>query len=435
MHLFETILNLNGFPIYEARKALTDIKAMDFNQFQGHTENLRQEIFNFHKANNKHYQNLVGNAKAYDWNTIPVLTKKSIQCDIEERLSHGYIKRNVYIHNTSGSSGNPFFFAKDKFAHAMTWALIFDRYNRHSIDLNGSLQARFFGIPLSRTGYLIEKTKDKLSNRVRFPIFDLSDKVLKEYTVTFSKRPFEYLNGYTSSLVLFARYLISNGIILNEICPTLKRCITTSEICSLEDRILMERAFGVRVINEYGAAELDLIAFEDESFDWIMSNENLFFEVVDEDNKPVGPGVEGKLLVTSLYNKAMPFIRYELGDVVRIEKDWKGNNQILGSLIGRTNDIAILPSGKKSPGLTFYYISKGLLEEGGGMKEFIIKQTSPSHFIYEYVSDNILTKEQERKVRSLIDIYLEPGLDSEFIKVDKISRTAAGKLRHFQKLF
>ena len=48
---------------------------------------------------------------------------------------------------------------------------------------------------------------------------------------------------------------------------------------------------------------------------------------------------------------------------------------ILKKLIGRTNDVAILPSGKKSPGITFYSITKKLFGDEGNVKEFIIKQT------------------------------------------------------------
>ena len=317
----------------------------------------------------------------------------------------------------------------------MTWALIFDRYGRHGIDLNHSLQARFFGIPLNRKGYLKEKVKDSIANRIRFPVFDLSESVLDEYIRVFQKKPFEYLNGYSSALALFARHVINRGANLKGICPTLKLCITTSEICTNEDKRIMETAFGVKVVNEYGAAELDIIAFDNDQFQWIMSDENLFFEVVDDDNKPVSSGSEGKLLVTSLYNRAFPFIRYELGDIVSISRNLSGNNHVLGSLIGRTNDFAILPSGKKSAGLTFYYVSKKILESGGFVKEFIVKQTSPSHFVFEYIAINNLEKSQKRTIEKILTQYLEPGIDCEFNRVEKITRSQSGKLKHFQRLF
>ncbi|NLJ39556.1 MAG: phenylacetate--CoA ligase family protein [Candidatus Atribacteria bacterium] len=435
MKLFNTSLKVQGYPIDIASLKLNIRQSLNKDQFIRETDELRHSIFEFHKTHNIHYRQFLGSRLIKDWNDIPVMTKQSVQVNVSERLSDGFTLKNVYLNSTSGSSGHPFYFAKDKFSHAMTWAVIMNRYNRHGIDPNHSLQARFFGIPLNSRGYINEKIKDKLSNRVRFPVFDLSEKVLDKYLHTFTTKPFEYLNGYSSSLVLFAKHVTNRGFVLKDICPTLKLCITTSEICFPEDRFVMQKSFGVKVVNEYGAAELDLIAFEDEDLDWIMTNENLYFEVVDDNNNPVENGNEGKLLVTSLYNKAMPFIRYEIGDIVRIKREKKGNNQILESLIGRTNDIAVLPSGKKSPGLTFYYISKSLLEQGGFLKEFIIKQTRPDHFIFEYVASQELHENQKRKIRKKVDLYLEPGLECEFKRVDKIDRTKAGKLKHFQKLF
>ena len=90
------------------------------------------------------------------------------------------VGQNVYISNTSGSSGHPFYFAKNKEAHSMDWAIIKDRYNWHNLELN-SKQARFYGIPLETLTYSKEKMKDYLMNRIRFSIYDLSDEVLWKY--------------------------------------------------------------------------------------------------------------------------------------------------------------------------------------------------------------------------------------------------------------
>ena len=70
-------------------------------------------------------------------------------------------------------------------------------------------------------------------NRDRFSIYDLSDKVLGVYLNRFKRIKYEYIYGYTNFLVLFARFLIKNKIILSEVCPSLKCCITTSEILTL----------------------------------------------------------------------------------------------------------------------------------------------------------------------------------------------------------
>ena len=431
INIFDISLLLQQYPIGMARKELRFIQdnfATDPITYQ-HLK--KWEVFNHHLANNKAYQNFIQQHPINNWEDIPVLTKQDIQAPLTERLTAGYSAKNIHLHNTSGSSGTPFYFAKDKFCHAMSWAINYDRFGWHEVHIGKDVQGRFYGIPLGASKYYKEKIKDYLASRIRFPVFDLSDRILAKYLLTFSQKKINYLNGYTSSLVLFAKFLKKTNVVLKEVCPGLKAAFATSEICDAIDRKIMEDGFGVQVINEYGAAELDLIAFEDKDFDWLVNYETLFVEVLDDDNQPVETGQEGKVVVTSLYNKAMPFVRYELGDRAILTERTKGPYKILQNVVGRTNDIAILPSGKKSPGLTFYYISKSLLEGGDFMKEFIIKQTAADHFHFEYVAAREISDQEKAKVFEAMNTYLEPGLKASFSKKEKIERTKAGKLKHF----
>lgn len=430
-NLFDMSLLLQGYPIKEARQQLLSIKSRVLTGTSEYKDSKKWEIFNHHFAHNKVYREFVKSHRINYWEDIPVLAKSDIQLPLSERLTDGYSGNRIHVHNTSGSSGTPFYFAKDKFCHAMSWAVIYDRFSWHDIHVGADLQARFYGIPLSLRKYYKEKVKDFLACRKRFPVFDLSEPVLAKYVQVFSNYRFIYLNGYTSSLVLFAKYLIKNHIVLKEISPDLKTAFTTSEVCDDIDRRIMEKGFGIKVVNEYGAAELDLIAFEDEDFDWRVNYETLFVEILDDRNRAIEIGDEGKVVVTALYNKAMPFIRYELGDRAILTDRSKGPYQILQKVVGRTNDIAILPSGKESPGLTFYYISKSLLEGGGFMKEFIIRQTTINHFHFEYVADRAMSKSEENKVKEAMSTYLEPGLQASFERKGQIERTKAGKLKHF----
>ena len=104
---------------------------------------------------------------------------------------------------------------------------------------------------------------------------------------------------------------------------------------------------------------------------------------------------------------------------------------ILKLLIGRTNDVAILPSGKKSPGLTFYYVTKSIIEDDGNVKEFIIKQTKIDTFEIDYVSENELTKMQIKKIESAISLYLESNLKFVFTRKSSLERSNRGKLKQF----
>ena len=93
--------------------------------------------------------------------------------------------------------------------------------------------------------------------------------------------------------------------------------------------------------------------------------------------------------------------------------------------------MAQLPSGKKSPGLTFYYVTKSIIEDDGTIKEFIIKQTQIDTFEIEYVSQTELTATQIQKIESAIALYLESGLQFSFIRKEKLERSHRGKLKQF----
>jgi len=428
LSFLELSLKLKGFPLREAERELSKLKNLSHSDFRSWHENKRWEIVKYHFDNNEFYRSRFGDKLPERWEDIPLLVKTDYQKSGYNVISKTFDKKEVYSGYTSGSSGHPFNYYKDKFAHAMTWALIKDRYTNFGLTLD-SKQARFYGIPLEKKDYYIEKTKDYLSNRVRFPVFDLSDEMLGNFLEKFRQEKFDYVYGYTNSIVLFARYLIRENVILKNVCPGLKICICTSENCTEEDKNIIEKAFGVRAVNEYGTSEVDLIAFETESGKWLLSNENIYIEVIGEDGKQITEGGEGRILLTALHNKAMPFIRYEIGDKAVIAP---GKNEIeLKRILGGVNDIVILPSGKKSSGVSFYFITRSIMEKIDSLKEFIIRQVALDKFVFDVVSDEEISDSDKKMIQKNLDMYLETGLSFEINRVDKIKRTKAGKMKHF----
>ena len=139
--------------------------------------NKKEEIVNFHLENNAFYKELVGNKFFSKWEDLPVLNKRNLTKTFTERLSKGFSLKNVYLNKTSGSSGDPFIFAKDKFCHALTWARIL------YVDLDGleliliiPFKHDFMEFLWILLANKKERFKDFLSQRFRFQYFDLSDK-------------------------------------------------------------------------------------------------------------------------------------------------------------------------------------------------------------------------------------------------------------------
>jgi len=422
LKLFDNILKLQGFKIDYARKEFAKLSMKDL-------EKQKKAVLKHHFTDNHFYNSLVTNKNA-SWNELPVLSKKDFQQPLYKRLSKGYTLKNVFKGKTSGSSGHPFTFAKDKYAHAMAWAAFHEAYEQHGINLNTSLQARFYGIPLSGKGKYMELAKDFVSYRKRFPIFNMNDEVLERFLNRFKKNKFDYINGYTSSIVLLANYCKRKNLILKSICPSLKICIVTSEMLFPDDRSLLEQWLGIPVVNEYGASEVGLIAMQNSKGDFEVNQHNLFVEVVDGNNQPLQDGEIGRLLVTDLFNKAHPMIRYEIGDLGSLETLENGT-RILKELQGRTSDIARLPSGKVVPGLTFYYVTKTVIKEDLDILEFIVIQKKPSLFEIQYVSRAEINEHLKSSIHKAMDEYLESGLKVKFTRLSVLDRSKRGKLKQF----
>ncbi|SDG80026.1 phenylacetate--CoA ligase family protein [Psychroflexus sediminis] len=431
MNRFKKILSLKGFPIKKAQKEFESILEISDADFPNYDEKRRERILDFHLKSNSNYSKFIQQTHYNSWDEIPVMTKADLQKPLGERLSKGFKKSKVFVNKTSGSSGHPFIFAKDKYAHALTWAHIIWLYQQHGIDVNSSFEARFYGIPKDVVGYKKERLKDLLANRHRFDIFDLSENNLHKFLKLFQEKPFDYINGYTSSIVLFAKFLREQQTVLSSVCPSLKVCITTSEMLFDEDRKLLENQLGIPVVNEYGASELDVIAFENPRGEWQINTKTIYVEIVDADGYALPYGEEGDVVITSLYNKAHPFIRYQIGDRGVIDEKSTPKTQILKSLTGRTNEFVILPSGKKVPALSFYYVTKSVIEDSGQVKEIKIVQEDLTKFVIQYKATGELEESQKQKMTKAIETYLEKGLTIVFERKDELERSESGKLKQF----
>ena len=434
MDWFKLSLQLNKFPVNRARKMLDEIDQISESQYQNFIETKKKEIVDYHLTKNNFYKRFIGNRTVDNWEDIPIISKTDLQQPLEQRLSDGFNLKNSYVGKTSGSSGHPFSFAKDKLCHAMAWEGFNDHYNWHGIDLNKSLQARFYGIPLDFYGNLQERIKDRISLRRRFSIFDLSEVKLQNFLDRFKKSRFDYLNGYTSAILLFSKFLKKKEIVLKDICPSLKLCIVTSERLFDKDKKLIEEAIGVPVVNEYGASEVGLIAFENPEAEWCLNSRDLFIEIVDKNNKTLPPGEEGRVVITSLFNKAHPIIRYAIGDIGVMSKKSTPKKPILESLIGRTSDVAKLADGKIVPGLTFYYVTKTIIDDTGNTKEFVVTQTKMDSFEIEYVRDTEFNTEETTKIAEAVEKYVGKNLKVNFKRKQSLTRSKSGKLKQFTSL-
>lgn len=418
VNLFEISLQLKGFPMTKARNMLSKGNSKQ------DIDKLKWDIFKYHQKNNPLYRNFLKNSNITSWHEIPIITRNDLN---DKRIFCPLLRTNeLYLSKTSGSSGTPLTYAKDKLSHALTWANVCANYKSLGINYGHDLEARFFGIPLEKKSYYTEKLKDILSNRHRFIVYNLTLHDVKKYLTIFERKPFKYLYGYSNALLMFAGHLKKLGVNLKQLCPSLNCCIVTAEVCSEEEQVFLKNVLGVEVYNEYGMSEFGQIAIDTPASKWKLNNFDLYIEFLDKNNKPVGQNKTGNIVITSLYNKAMPFIRYEVGDIGQYSSDR------LTRLDGRLTDTIYLPDGKSMPGLSLYYVTKKLMSAFPEIRENIVRQTKIDTFEIDFVADNHLSDALCDQAKRAVRDYLNSDITVIVNKVDTIKRTANGKCKHFR---
>jgi len=104
----------------------------------------------------------------------------------------------------------------------------------------------------------------------------------------------------------FAMYCERQGLRF----PSLRFILSSYEFTSCRHRAVMERVFGVPVIDLYGSSETGHLLIEAGGL-MRPSPETALLEIAGADDAGVG-----ELLVTTLTNPYLPLIRYEIGDFV-----------------------------------------------------------------------------------------------------------------------
>ena len=177
------------------------------------------------------------------------------------------------------------------------------------------------------------------------------------------------LTGYPSMMRILADEQLAGRL---HIQPHM--VIPGSEVLIAETRRRIEAAWGHPPFDGYGATEAGgwLAAETSDHSGLYVYEDNLIFEVVDEQYRPVPPGVYGdKVLITMLTSWTQPLIRYELSDSVRLatqpgKLEWPFAR--IDSIQGRTEDILHLPSGSAGEvavhPITFHHVLDSLPVDG-----------------------------------------------------------------------
>jgi phenylacetate-CoA ligase len=182
-----------------------------------------------------------------------------------------------------------------------------------------------------------------------------------------------YVRGYPFALAELCRHLPGGSAHVYKPHAVL----TTSEMLTESDRHVIEQVLGAPVFDGWGLNDGGAAAYEcAEHAGMHVDTTRAYVETVDDAGHPVW-GVPGRIVATSLTNRAFPFVRYDTGDIGVLE--WREckcgrSGLMLTQLLGRSNDTLRLGRARISPSSTT--ILFGRLEH---VKRYHVVQDAPLH--------------------------------------------------------
>ncbi len=363
-------------------------------------------------------------SKATDLSEFPILTKSILRDSSKELISDEYKVEKLDKHYSSGSSGIQSFtyMTKDHTFFLRALQTHWWQWSGYSIG-NNLLQ---FGISQKRS--FLKTLKDVFYKCTYVKAFGLSETELKETLIKTSEKKQLFIAGYPSVINQLAKVAIYENIKTD-----------ISGIICFGDKLFesyrknIHEAFGsnTKLVDTYGCAEGLLMACKHELDCYYIMSPHVYLEIVDDLGNPVQDGNMGHVLVTCLTNKAMPLIRYKLGDLaIKLPKEHYPKNRtlnypLLQKVIGRETDVI-----KTNKGITLNVHSfTGVLEYYQSIKQYKIIQDNLKSIIIEYIvdekynfNDSVLVD-----IKSKLNSLTHNCLDINFKKVSKIKPTKSGK--------
>ena len=356
---------------------------------------------------------------------LPLLEKDPIRSNSKAFLREDIHPPRSQVFLTSGSTGTP----------------ISSYYTlpelRQSLALREVRSAGWAGVSFKRpratfSGRMVEPDPasrgpyyrfNAAERQVYFSPFHLRPDTAQQYVDALNRHRIEWGTGYAVSYYLLARFMLEKGIAPPQ---HLKAIITTSEKLTADMRVVMEKAYGCRVYEEYSTVENAIFASECEHGRLHVSPDVSGVEILRPDGSACLPGEAGEVVVTTLAKVYQPLVRFRLGDVAMWDADacpCGREMPVIKEVVGRIEDVVVGPDGRQMVRFHGVFVNQPHVREGQIIQEaldLIRVKIVPSDGFGQVDVDEIVHRIQQRLGDS-VKVIVE--------SVDEIPRTKAGKFQ------
>ena len=272
---------------------------------------------------------------------IPILTKQLIRDNYDKFVTKNLNKRKIKSHSTGGSTGIPLQFTTDINTWNASWASTIRAWQWYGLNL-GEKIFTIGGHSLVSERKILSKKDifDKyLIRNTKYSSSEMKpEDMLKHYRAFMKIKPVA-LRGYASTLYVFAKFIETNSLPIQPI----KLILTTGEVLLSTYRAKLQEIFQVPVYDSYGAGDGGIASHECYMHEGLhITEERWVIEICDKDGNVLDDGQIGHVITTDLYNYAFPFLRYSVGDMSYVKKEFCScgrKSRLLGEVLGRNGRL------------------------------------------------------------------------------------------------
>ncbi len=353
---------------------------------------------------------------------LSIVSKSAVQRAGRQMISARHRGRRLTEVHTGGTTGKPLAIYCDSSTLQRNYAF-FTRFKEWAGISDGARTATFAGRTLVPPGSGAPYWRhNRAANTLLLSSYHIGRTTLPAYVDALSNFGASLIDAYPSSLEPIARYLLEHDI--TDIRPT--AVITSSETLFPATRALLERAFGCRVFDHYGGAEMVALIAQCEIGTYHVAPEFGIIEVIGDNGNPVRPGVRGEIVATGFINPVMPLIRYATGDYAVLGGGpcpCGRAGQTIDQLEGRMDDVIVTPEGSLVGRLD------PIFKAVSSLYETRIVQDAIDHVRVEIVVVGDFPRQMEAELEAQLRARLGPTMRISIVRVPNIERTGRGKLR------
>ncbi|HET8814085.1 MAG TPA: hypothetical protein VFM51_03935 [Solirubrobacterales bacterium] len=360
---------------------------------------------------------------------FPILTRDAVRAGWRQMLSE-VGDREKWVENTSGgSTGEPVPLRQDPEHLALTVAIrqVYSTWAGGSL---GEPELYIWGSApdLEATVAPRNRIGNRLLRRRLLNAFLLTDETIEAILIRLREGPPHLVVAYAQAGYEVARYASRKGIEV----PPQRGTISTAGTLHSFMRDQLEESFGCAVLNRYGSRETGDMAGECEHQSGLhVLPWTCHIEVLGPGGEPVGPGEEGEIAVTGFTNRAMPLIRYLIGDRARLPEREVAcpcgrRTQMLAEVTGRSVDTFLGPDGRMVDGEYFTH----LMYFRPWLRQFQVVQRSPDDVLFRVSLEDEVPAADREEIVARTRRVMGDGCAVEFEQVELIEPSPSGKLRY-----